>query len=215
MGGQPAGEDGVRRFVEHQLELTGEEAEQAVRRILGQEIGDRDVTPTGGELQETLTYGINVIRRSEHGPWIGNWQIKACLKQAASRLNIFVEQRGSKGNLSEGGVVIPYGDSQQGDHPDHIYLRNGTAEAKTTWKKFSGRVTGPRGSVSIITDTETAPPGTRFAFEYRFLPGRLTAKDVQQVLALSMICGLGSAKAFERGKFRIEKCEIDIPEKSK
>src|SRR5205807_6977992 len=59
VGGQPAGEDGVRRFVEHQLELTGEEAEQAVRRILGQEIGDRDVTPTGGELQETLTYGIN------------------------------------------------------------------------------------------------------------------------------------------------------------
>jgi hypothetical protein len=30
-----------------------------------------------------------------------------------------------------------------------------------------------------------------------------------------MIVGVGSAKALERGKFRIEKCQVDLPKNGK
>jgi hypothetical protein len=76
VGGVPAKEEGVRAFVTHHLQLVGEEAEAAVQRILRDEIGERDTTPDGGEVQTKLTYGINVIRRDEHGPWVGDWMVR-------------------------------------------------------------------------------------------------------------------------------------------
>src|SRR5688572_21727136 len=67
-GGQPASEDGVRAFVQHHLKLTGTDAEQAVKRILAEEVGSKPVPAEEGELDERMTYGINVIRRNQFGP---------------------------------------------------------------------------------------------------------------------------------------------------
>ena len=74
-----------------------------------------------------------------------------------------------------------------------------------------GRVPSPQGPVSIIHRSECAGPGTRFAWEFRYMPVKeLTQSAVEDLLAMMMIVGLGSARSLERGKFRIETAEIEM-----
>lgn len=218
VGGVSADEKGVRAYVSHHLQLTGEEADAAVARIIRENIGERDVTPETGELKERLSHGINIIRRDAFGPWLGNWMIKACLKCAASRLGIFVEKRGSKGDMAEMGDVYPCEASLQpngdgGHHVERIHLLDRDADAApiTSFQEFKGRVSNAAGSSSIINAAECAPAGTRFAFEYRLWPKRLTENDIADIFASAMVIGLGSCKAFERGKFRVNKLSFSKP----
>jgi hypothetical protein len=211
VGGQPAGEQGVRQFVTHHLKITDEkEAEAAVKRILHEEV--ENVTPTEGELPEGRVYGIRALRRTQHGPYIGDWMVKACIKQAASRLSIFQQVRGTKGNFAEAGRVFAWKYSRIGDDANLIYLRNSgdTIPAHTFHKEFMGRVQTPQGPVSIIHQSECVGPGSRFAFEFRFMKGKLKEEDMRDVLAMMMIVGIGSARSLERGKFRIESAEIEL-----
>ena len=123
VGGISADEAGIRAFVKHHLHLPEEQIEAAVRRIMTEEVGERDTTPETGELTEKLTYGVNVFRRSPAGPWIGDWMVKACIKAAASRLGLFASKRGSKGDIAEMGRVAAIGDSFLApDRPEQIYL---------------------------------------------------------------------------------------------
>ncbi len=219
VGGIPGDEDGVRLFVTHHLKKTGEEAEEAVKRILKEEIGERDVPydagtelPAPAELKEKLSYGINVIRRDSNGPFLMAHMVKACIKAAASRLGLFASKRGSKGDVAEMGQVITMGISLLDVHrPHNIYLRNpeGTGPAVTTFQRFRGRVQSPQGSKSIVNDAETAAIGSRFEFEFRYLPTKLNKDDVVKIFSSAMVVGLGSAKAFERGKFDINKLVVD------
>jgi CDGSH-type Zn-finger protein len=57
--------------------------------------------------------------------------------------------------------------------------------------------------MSIVHDSEVAAPGTRFAFEYRFMEGKTSNDEVKDILAMICNCGVGSAKPFECGKFNI------------
>lgn len=210
-GGQPASPDGVEQYVKHHLGLEGAEAEQAISRILQEEIGERPVPSENGELEERISYGINIIRRTKFGPYLGNWMIQACAKQAASRLGIFSEKRGTKGDLSEGGMVSAHGISLiEPDHSDRIYLSGPDGNpAVTSFQKFQGRVQTPRGSKSVVHDTEIAPPGTRFEFRFQFLGKRLNNDDIKDFLALAMVVGLGSCKSLGCGRFRIIEADID------
>lgn len=211
-GGQPGDEKGVKAFVEHHLHLTGPEAESAVRRIMKEEVGEKPVPAETGELDERLSYGVNIIRRNEFGPFLGNWMLHANLKQAASRLRIFVDFKstGAKGNWSEAAQVRSTGLSlRNSERPDHVYLVDATGQPiQTEWQEFKGRVNSPQGSKSIVHHTECAPVGSHFEFEFRFLRSDLKDEDIADVLALSMIVGLGSVKSLGCGKFRIEEAEI-------
>jgi hypothetical protein len=211
VGGQPANEDGVRQFVQHHLKLKGAEADQAVRRILHEEV--ENVTPETGELPEGKVYGVRAVRHTEHGPYIGDWMVKACWKVAMSRLDIFKSIKGTKGNIAEAGRVQAWKYSlADKTHPNLIYLRNSgdNIPAHTYHKEFMGRVQSPTGPVSIIHQSECVEPGSRFAFEMRFLPGKLKVEDVKDTLALMMIVGIGSARSLECGKFRITNAEINL-----
>ena len=211
-GGQPGTEDGVRGFVAHHLKLTGDEAENAVKRILKEEIGERPVPAETGELDEKLTYGVNVIRRTPAGPWLGNWMIHACMKQSASRLRLFIDYKtsGAKGNFSEAAIVRSVGNSLLvPDKLEQVYLVDSDGKPiKTEWQEFKGRVNSPQGSKSIVHHTECAPAGSKFEFEFRFLRGEVTNEDMMDVLAIMMVVGLGSVKSLGCGKFRIEEAEI-------
>lgn len=216
VGGQPADEKGVRAFVQHHLKLEGEEAEKATARILREELGEKDVPAPEGELQEKQVYGLYALRSTDFGPWVGDWMIKACFKQAASRLDIFRQVKGSKGDFAEAGQVLAAGGSLlEADNPNHIYLLapDGMHPVRTNWQEFMGKVSTPQGSKSIIHHSECAPPGTRFSWEMRFLSARVVEDDVRDVLALMMVVGLGSARSLERGKFKIERAEITLKPK--
>ena len=235
VGGISATPEGVRTFVKYQLGLPGsleglseedkaarlKEAEDACQRILRDETQyDSKKDPEHeGDLDEKLTYGINTLRRDDIGPWLGDWQIKACIKGCGTRLNLFTTKRQSKGDIAEMGEVRAAGVSAKDqNHPERIYLVNGDGKSapKTEFKTFKGRVQGPKGSVSIVSDKECAPPGTRFAFEFRLgagnkSAGKISKDDIAKIFAVAMTVGLGSARAFERGHFRVDKLELEMP----
>ncbi len=210
VGGVTASETGVRAFIRHHLGIAdATEAQEAYERILREEIGARDIAPETGELKEQLTYGINVIRRTDVGPYLGNWMIHANIKTAMSRLGMFAEMKGTKGNMVEGGMVKPHGQSKRDDRPDCVYLMapDGTP-ATTYFEEFKGRVSSPKGSVSVIHHSECVPAGTLFEYEFSFLRGKLKDEDITDWLALSMIVGFGSVKSLGHGKVRILEAEI-------
>lgn len=217
VGGQPADDEGIRQFVIHHLKITDPiEQEKAIRRIKSEEL--EEVTPPEGEIKEEKVYGVRALRRDKHGVYLGDWMWKACLKVAFSRLGIFSEKRGSKGDVAEVGRAQGWkyslGDPK---NPNHIYVRgpeSDTGEPETYFKDFMGRVPSPTGPVSIIHKSECIAAGSRFAVEFRFLQSKLDADDIQDVLAFMMTIGLGSARSLERGKFRIEYAEIETKGKT-
>ncbi len=214
VGGVPADEKALLAFAEHHLGIASpEEREKAVQRILKEEVGEREVTPEAGEVQEKVIYGVNVIRRSDGlSPWIGDWMLKAGIKQAASRANIFMKIRGSKGNFAEVGQVraIDYSLKEK-DHPERIYIvsADSAEPARTSFREFMGRIQSPQGAKSITHHSECAEPGSRFAFEFRFVAGEVKAKNIEEILATLGVIGTGSGRSLERGKYQIEKAEVD------
>jgi hypothetical protein len=212
VGGQPATESGVRAFAQHHLHIPeGPELDAAVSRILREEVGEGETTPENGEVKERESYGLNVLRRDEHGPWLGDWMLKAAIKVAASRVGLFQAKRGSKGDMAEMGKVSAWGISAVG--PDNqIYLRDESGEnpAQTYYEKFMGRVNTPAGAKSIVNDAECAATGSRFEFRFQWYDGKLTENDMVKIFAALPVIGVGSAKALERGKFEIEELTIDM-----
>ena len=224
VGGVPADDAALHAFVKHHLKIEDPaEAEKAFMRIKNEEL--EDVTPSEGEIKEKRTYQVCALHRDQYGPWLGDWMIKAALKQAASRVGLFTDKRGTKGNFSEAGRARAFGISLVDEaHPNVIYLRNpaGDGPAKTYHKTFMGRVQTPQGPVSIIHQSECCEIGSRFEFEFRFPRGTgrsaVNEQDIKDVLALFMIVGLGSARSMERGKVFINSADIYLTprrEKSK
>jgi len=213
IGGQPADRAGIEAFCQHQLKLAGDELQKAVARILQEEIGEREVAAAeGAELKERESYGVNALRRDPDAcAWLGDWQIKACLKCAASRIGLFVKTKGSKGDLAELGQVRAYGISK-GLFPNHIRLitEDGKPYLARAFRRFMGRVNTPQGAKSIVHDSEFAPPGCRLAFEFRFPPGKLTEENIVAIMACAQQVGLGSAKSLECGKFRIDRLVVNM-----
>jgi len=208
VGGQPAGEAGLRAFVAHHLGLEGEAADAAFRRINGEE--GLDVTPPGGEIKEEQVYSLNKIRRSEKGVWLGDWMVKACFKGACTRLGMFVMKKGLKGNVSEMGRVMAHGKSAIG-RPEEIHLYDEAGNpVQTYYQEFKGRVSTPRGSQSIVTTAECAPAGSCFAFVYRFrTTDSVKPEDIARIVAAMQVSGLGSAKSMERGKFEVLSLRVE------
>jgi hypothetical protein len=204
VGGVPATEDGVAAYVKYQLKLEGEDAAVAVQRIMKEEIGERAIKQTNGEeLPEREVYGINCVRHDQDGTYLGNWMIKACLKAAASRIGLFVAKRGTKGDMAEMGRCLAYGDSLRTDHK-RIYI----VGEQTHFERFTGNVSTVEGKKSIVHWSEVIPAGSKFSFEYRFVDARINDVHLKQLLAAASNIGIGSVKALERGKFRIDNTTI-------
>jgi len=211
-GGVPASEKGVGYFVEHHLGIKPDDPEhaKAVKRIMTDEVGERDDTPDRGELTEKKVYAVNVIRRSAKGPFLLEHMAKACFKVAASRLGYFVKVKGSKGDVSEMGTVLAHGPSLQNpERPWEIYLVNRTEHeakvtpAETEFHEISGTVSNAQGRKSINHHTEVAKEGAYFEFEFRWLDKKLKAKDVAAIIAFMGEVGIGSVRSLEYGGFKV------------
>jgi hypothetical protein len=222
VGGQPSTRKSIEAFVRHQLKLEGEEAAEAVNRILQHEIeaGVKAVQiPDDAELSEVETKSVNLIRRDDHGPWLGDWMIKANLKNAFTRCHVFVDTKGTKGDAAEAGRARALGTSllqRPGMYNDNrVYLRNpaGDGPANTYLEFFKGKVSTPLGMKSIVTVAEVCEPGAQFSFEFRMYNGNVSDHDLVNVCAMAMIVGLGSARSFERGKFAIDYLTVERGEK--
>ena len=224
-GGQPAGRKGVEAFVHYQCKIDpeSEEGQAAVNRILKDEIGERETTPDGGEVNEAESYGINVIRRTELGPYIGHHQLKAMLKQAASRLGLFKKKIGSKGDLVELGTVSAVGRSLADPaRPWEVYLykvdsggpddnEECFAPADTHFDRLQGKVSTPAGMKSIQHDTEVAEESTQFHFELRWPTKKLKEEDMALVIAAATQIGIGSCLSLGYGRFEVMLMTVGEP----
>jgi len=207
-GGQPASDDGIKAYIEHQMGIVDPATIQVIfSQIKGHEIQMEHVN--GEELDEQQVYNLNVVRKDEFGPWLGDWMAKACLKSAASRIGIWKSKPGAKGDMAEMGEIKAVGISLL-SVPWHIYLRNPTGDgpAETWFDVLRGRVSTPQGMKSIMTSVEKIRAGARFAFQLRYVPGRITIDDMASIFAAAGHIGLGSAKSFECGRFRVDDLEI-------
>lgn len=219
VGGQPADDKGLEVFCRHHLKLTDEEIPDAVARIKGEEV--RSTSTPEDEVKEAESYGVCVIRKCERGPWVGDWQIKACIKCAASRLGIFQSKKGAKGDLSHLGIIEPIGMSKQCNHAGHVHLYTVENDGLTirvpelTFKKYMGSVTNAGGRVSIVHDSEIAAPGSRINFRLRVPPSQFSEASIKGIFSAIQFIGLGSVKPMENGKFRVLRMRYNIPEKAK
>lgn len=233
VGGQPAGDKGLEAFIEHHLNLdprrgadkkpTNPEFLAAFERIKHEELGEKDTTPETGEVEEKRVYGVNVVRKDERGPYLLEHQVKAMLKQAASRIGIFSAKLGSKGDLAELGTVVACGDSlQDPKEPWKLYWRKDGAPAATSFDTMRGSVSTAQGRKSIQYEAERVMAGGEVEFELRWPPQKLLREDVVKVFAATLAIGLGSALSLGNGRFEyadFRVCEEPVanlrPEKAK
>jgi len=219
VGGVPASREGVENYVEFAMNLVrdSQEFKDKVAEILKEEIGEREIKPDEGEKDEVASYGVNCIRKDKFGHFLMDFQIKANLKCAASRIGLFVADKaagrkaGAKGDMAELGRVHAIGASLRDvENKRKIYLlQNGGTPVKTVYEKFMGKVSNASGSHSIVHDSEVAPAGTWFEFEFRAPDKRLKAEDFKRIFAHSGIIGFGSARSLERGKVEYQEVEIE------
>jgi len=210
IGGQPASIEGIKAFVKHHLHLEGEEAENAVKRIDGQEV--QQISGGTDEVDEKQTYGLNVIRRTSEGfAYVGTWQARAMIKQAASRLGLFAAKGkvGSKGDLAEAMLVSPAGDSACAGSHEIIILEDGKPSVARIFKKFMGSVSTPKGRMSIVHDSEIAPAGSMIQFSVQWPSGKITESDMAAVMGLCERVGMGSVRSLEHGRFEVVELTIE------
>jgi len=217
-GGQPAGDKALAAFVKYHLDLDPEsnEGKSAIARIKNEEIGERDTGTPEGELDNKEVYQVNVIRRNMNGPFLLEHQIKAMLKQSASRLGYFVKKRGSKGDMAELGTVRAHGTSLQfALRPWEIHLRKNGQSAPTSYDQITGCVSTTQGKKSIMHHTEVADEGSEFAFEFDWIPDKLGKNAMLEIIAAATQIGIGSCQSLGYGKFEVVELDIDMPVKVK
>lgn len=211
IGGMPADEKGIRTFLTVQAKIPeGEALDQAVKRVMGEEVL---TSQPGDELNEVETYGVKVVRKDADGrPWLGDWMLKACLKNAFSRTGLYVSKKGAKGDTAEMGRVVAVDASLlDPTNPHKIYIVDDDgAPAQTHYEQFRGRVSTPLGPKSIVSDVEAIDAGARFCFQFRWYNGKLGEKDIATVFAAAQVIGVGSARAYESGKFTVEHLDIEV-----
>jgi len=241
IGGVPATERGLHDFIAHQMKIdprfdikpkydrfgrlllgkpTSQEFVDAFNRLSEDELEvsridedkiEKAVARPGEELVETKVYGVKCIRCDEFGPFMLDHMIKAAFKCAATRINLYTERSGSKGDVQELGTVMAHGDSLQNpERPWQIYLRKDGKPAVTGYTRLQGRVTTAQGSRSIQYDAETAFEGTEFSFEFRWLRTKMgsgwvrkvaRAADILNVFSKAWEIGLGSARSMSYGRW--------------
>ena len=210
-GGMKADDKGLRAFIQHHMNIDPdtEEFEATLKRIKDEELGEKDETPEGGELDTKSVYAVNVIRRNEKGPFIMSHMIQAMIKQSASRLGIFVKKRGSKGDITEMGMIRAHGDSLKDEkRPYDIYLLQDGKPVETRFEIKSGCVSTPSGKMSIMTHVEVAPEGTEFEYELSWHNAKMTEADVLRTIAGTTIIGQGSCLSLGHGVFEVVSAEL-------
>lgn len=135
---------------------------------------------------ERITTGF---KSDEDGSFIGDYVIKAHLKQAASLLKITQTKRGSKDTVKEALFIKPVA-IHLGKEPD------GTEE-------FCGHVMTPTGKRSILKASQYFDKPT-ITFEIWVLNVRndkFNANDLKMCFEFGQELGIGSNRSFEKGKY--------------
>lgn len=206
-------------FTEHYLELKFRD------KIYGGLPGNREIfeawmaskfedpentenTETDLDLDKEIEQNTSQFRCDEQGIYINAHQVKAMIAQCASLLELTTQKRGSKNTLKEGTFIK--GVDEEGNFTgEKIYLLPFRKEPDGV-DSFTGNVSGPQGSRSIISNVQFCTQAT-IKMQIWMLTNRmgdnrgkkLTLGDVENILQLGQEVGLGAVRKFEVGKFDV------------
>jgi hypothetical protein len=189
----------------------GEEAEKAFARIRNEEFPkEEEEEAEEGEVKVKKVYSVHMFRRSDKGPFFLGHQVRAVIKQVASRLGFFQKKKGTKGDLSEFGTAVAHGDSLQNpDRPWEIYPRMGKGPATTHFETVSGCVKTPNGKKSITSETEMVDEGAEYEVLFRYPRDcKLTDEDMIKILGGYEAVGQGSVLSKSYGRVQLVRGEI-------
>lgn len=153
-----------------------------------------------GDLAEELKKEVDLLEETEKittgfkmldgKPYLSDYQIKAMIKQAANRLKLTVNKRGTKQDITDGLFVTP-----------KIFLSSNGLSAPLPVEDFCGHVQTPQGKRSILKASEYVEQGEA-EFALRLIKTSVMAKkDVLDCFLLGQEIGLGSNRSFEKGKY--------------
>ena len=161
------------------------------------------------DLEEEMEKSTVIFRRDEIGLYVGSYQIKAMLGQAASLLEITTKKRGSKQTLREG-MVLKGRDKDGVYTQDKVYFIPLKQEADGL-ETHAGNVSTAQGSRSRLKRLEYVE-GASLRFSMMFLANRIgddnrskkiLVDDIKSCLQHGQELGLGSHRKFEAGKFNV------------
>ena len=201
------------------------------------EAGTVEEVATELDLDETVSQAINVFRRDKEGKYfqdalyLASHQLKAMCKQSASLLKITTNKRGSKQTLAEGmtlhgKVTVPGRTKVFDDKPaeaaarltnEKVFFQQDRAQKTpviieaTGTQEFTGHISGPQGTRSIIKMCEYVMP-CYLQFEIHLLDVRMgdhaNAKDITpqnlyEICSHAQKVGVGSNRSFDSGQFTL------------
>lgn len=193
-GGIPKAKDLLDKYI--QVRFGAEEGTETHEHI------SRDVKSA----EEKLEIASCGFRHDETGIYIGDYQIKAMLKQGGTLLKITTKKRGVKSTLGEGLFIKGTLSGDGKIYFEPIRLKPDGSE------DFAGNVKVPQGKRSILKRCDYIEKGILnfqiWMLEVRFGGvGNLTFDDLKSILELGQELGLGSCRSFEKGKFDMIKFE--------
>ena len=163
------------------------------------------------DLDKEIEEKTTTFRCDDVGIYVHAYQIKAMIAQCASLLELTINKRGSKQTLKEG-TFIKGINAQNEFSSDKVYLLPYRKEADGT-DTFTGTVSGPQGSRSIISHVHFCQEPT-IQFQMWMLQNRMQAsnrgkklnfEDFQNIFELAQEVGLGGNRNHEVGKFDLIK----------
>lgn len=186
-GGLPKDPAIMEKYVEAKFKPTDNFAGK-----LSDEVKPKSEEEKEQEMQEEQESVTTTFKRDAQGCYLGDYVLKAHIKQAASLLKITQKKRGSKDTVKEGLFV----------KPEHVSLGGEPVGAET----FVGHVMTPTGKRSIIKASEYFEK-TEIEFELWILNVRMGGEkglgddDLKLIFEFGQELGIGSNRSFEKGKY--------------
>ena len=142
-------------------------------------------------------------RHDDFGVYLGDYQIKAMIKQCASLLKLTVQKRGTKQTVAE--TLFVKGLTEDGELVEGRVPFIAKREKPDGIEGFQGCVkdqAGTRSAVKEMEFVERADVNLQLWVLGRRIGGKqLSDDDLLDILLLGQEVGLGSGRAFEKGKF--------------
>ena len=184
-GGLPLSKKLVEQYVEAKLAP----GDKAFAEKLAEETMPKDEAAKELEMIEHTERITTGFKSDEGGCYLGDYIIKAHLKQAASLLKITQQKRGSKDTVKEGLYIKPE-KIYLGDKPD------GTEE-------FVGHVLTPTGKHSILKKSQyfDKPKITFEVWMLNVRSDKFNGDDLHMCFEFGQELGIGSNRSYEKGKF--------------
>lgn len=198
-GGLPKSQTLLDKYI--QAAFGGEEGSEPHEHVA------RDVNATD-EAMEIVSCGF---RQDDSGLYVGDYQIKAMIKQCGTLLKLTTKKRGVKSTLGEGLFIKGRFDNELVDSKVHFKPLRTQPDG---YEDFAGNVTTAQGPRSILKRCEYVEKGT-LEFQIWLLEARfggqsnLTLDDLKMILELGQEVGLGSCRSFEKGKFDVKLEEVN------